>query len=112
MSQRPDASKGGSGFLPGLLLGGAIGAAVALLWAPRPGRAQREALAQQGIELSGHLDEVFPGTTAAIQERGQKLLDEQRARFQRATEEARRATERAREELTRRYEAAKRTGSA
>lgn len=108
MSASSGSPRGGSGFLPGLILGGALGAALGLLFAPRSGREQRELLAERGIELTGRMDEVLPGAAEAIQERATALLEAQRERFRRATEAAREERERARQKLTEQYEAAKR----
>lgn len=96
------------GFLPGLLVGGAVGAAVAWLMSPRTGAENRQLLRERSKDLSGRVDEVAPGAVAMIQQRATELLEEQRERFQRAAQEARIATERARQELTQRYQAAKR----
>lgn len=95
-------------FLPGLLIGGAVGAAIAWLLSPRTGHENRELLREQGREWSGRVDEIAPGALDVVQARATELFEEQRERFERARAEARAATERARLELTARYQAAKR----
>lgn len=95
-------------FLPGLIIGGAIGAAIAWLTTPRTGQRNRELLKERGIYLGARVDEMLPGTSELLAERARAVIEEQRQRLQRAAEEARRATEEARQRLTERYESAKR----
>lgn len=105
-------------FFTGFLLGGVVGAAAALLFAPQSGEEMREELRERGIELQGRV-----GTTAEqarmraeevaaqarvrageAQERGRVVLDEQRSRLQQAIDEGKDAAARKREELMTRFE--------
>lgn len=103
-------SKGGPGFLFGLLVGSALGAAAGVLLAPRPGREVREQLADQAElvrarrlnafddqigELRGNLNEVRDILREAMAE-GREVLRE-------AIEEGKRASARAQEELREQY---------
>lgn len=95
-------------FMPGLVLGGAVGAVLAWLYSPKSGRENRQALAERGIELGGRVDELLPGASEVVVERARAVIEEQKRRLERASEEARRAADEARETLIARYEAAKR----
>ena len=44
-------SEPGTGFIPGLLLGGAINAAVALLYAPHPGTETRRLVKEKALKI-------------------------------------------------------------
>ncbi len=78
MAKRDD-----GGFLAGLLVGGLVGAALALLYTPRSGRENRQALLERAGALAGQSPE-------ALLERIRSAL---RARFQRATEARQAPTE-------------------
>lgn len=102
--------KGGPGFLFGLLVGGALGAAAGMLLAPRPGSEVRGQLADQAElvrarrlgafddqlgELRTNLNEVRDIMREAMAE-GREVLRE-------AIEEGKRASARAQEELREQY---------
>jgi gas vesicle protein len=70
------------GFLAGLLVGGLVGAALALLYTPRSGRENRQALLARAGVLAGQRPE-------ALLERSRSAL---RARFQQAAGTPRAAT--------------------
>src|SRR4028119_2176412 len=46
-------------FVVGLLVGGALGAALALLYAPQAGEETRETLKQRGLDLKGSAADVY-----------------------------------------------------
>ncbi|HEV7127402.1 MAG TPA: YtxH domain-containing protein [Ktedonobacterales bacterium] len=80
-------SKGGSGFVWGMLLGVATGLALALLFAPQPGDVTREQLAEQTsqarklgreryTELSGQLRERYGDAWVQAREAFQKAQDQ------------------------------------
>ena len=50
----------GGGFFAGFLLGGLIGAIVALLFAPQPGEETQRVLRDKGIELKERMSEMSP----------------------------------------------------
>jgi gas vesicle protein len=90
--------KGGNiaSMLKGMLIGGMIGAGIALLSAPRSGQETRDMLREKGYELKDRavstVDETLAkadslaqkGTERAneVAERGQNLLNEQKANLQ------------------------------
>ena len=80
------------GFLTGMIVGAAAGAAIALLYTPRSGRRAVEALKARGVDL----DKVGGGALSA-----------QRDRLGHAVDEAKKAAERTRQDILGRYEAAK-----
>jgi gas vesicle protein len=69
------------GFLAGLVVGGLVGAALALLYAPREGRVAGGSLLQRGSALLG-------GDAEALLEEGRRAL---RARFTSAADAAQQA---------------------
>lgn len=89
----------GGEFLAGLIIGGLVGAAVALLFAPQPGEETRTRLREKGIELQERLTEVG--------ERGKEVFQEQRVRLEEAIEEGKEAAEKKKEELLAQLEAEK-----
>ena len=66
------------GFMTGLVVGGLVGAALALLYTPRSGRENREKLLERAVDLGGQSPE-------ALVEGGRAVL---RERFRQATTEA------------------------
>ncbi len=78
-------------FLAGLLLGGVIGAAFALLYAPRTGDETRSRLRERGEEVRGQVkgrtNEVVTRARGKMEEaaqRGRALLEEKAARLREA----------------------------
>jgi gas vesicle protein len=57
------AKDNGGGFFSGFLLGGILGAALALLFAPQPGSETQQMLREKGIELRDKVEEVTPPET-------------------------------------------------
>jgi gas vesicle protein len=108
-------------FFTGFLIGGVVGAAVALLLAPQSGEETREAIRERGIELGGRAREY--GDTARhqaeelamdararaeeAQKRGRMVLEEQRTRLSHAIEEGKDAAGKKRDELMQKLEAEK-----
>lgn len=88
--------KSGSGFFWGLVLGIAVGAALAVLFAPQPGDDTREQLSEQSVEL---------------RKRGQQAIEQIRAQFKERSGDAmvqgREAYGRAKDEVLARYNKAK-----
>lgn len=85
-------SSAGGGFVTGLIVGAAAGAAIALLYTPRSGRRAMEALRARGVDF----DKLR-----------HTALDGQRTRLEHAVGEARRAADRTRADMLRRYQVAK-----
>jgi len=105
-------------FLTGFLLGTVVGAAVALLFAPKSGEETRELIRERGIELKGraaelteesrrHAEELAAEARKRAEEaeaRGRLVLEEQRTRLQTALEEGKEAAQKKRDELMARLE--------
>ena len=90
------AKKDSGGFLAGLLVGGLVGAALALLYTPRSGQQNRGAL----LERAGNLVGVSPDV---VLERGREAL---RARFRSAAAEAQHAAAETEQRLQDEYRSA------
>ncbi len=88
-------------FLVGFVLGALTGALAALLFAPASGDEFREQIKDRGIEIKDRAEEMGVDTEHLdeLRERGQALLEEQRARFREAIEEGKLAAARRKEEL-------------
>jgi len=54
------AKDSGGGFMAGFILGGLIGAALAVLFAPQPGEQTVSMIREKGIELKGRLGDMSP----------------------------------------------------
>ncbi len=95
-------------FLAGFVFGALAGALAALLLAPSSGEELREQIKEKGIELKERAEEYGVDTErlAELRERGQALLEEQRARFREAIEEGKLAAARRKEELLAQFGAA------
>ena len=103
----------GSGFMAGFLLGGLVGAAVALLLTPRSGEETRDTLRDKSIELRVRAGEVAARARSEADEllaRGKATFDEQKARVQEAIEEGKDAAAAKKAELLSKYHVAKETG--
>lgn len=95
-------SKSEGDFVAGFFMGALVGAVMALLFAPRPGKDLRRELRERSIVLKDRAEEMGwdPGQmTAAVKSKGQAFLEEQRARLQAAVQEGRDAAARKKEEL-------------
>lgn len=88
-------------FLAGFVLGALTGALAALLFAPASGDEFREQIKDRGIEIKDRAEEMGVDTEHLdeLRERGQALLEEQRARFREAIDEGKLAAARRKEEL-------------
>lgn len=107
-----DNNGGGSAgfFIAGLLVGAALGAVAALLFAPAPGEETRELLSQKGIELKGKAKELSDEAkerAEALQAQGRIAMEEKRARLQEAVEEGKKAAAKTKEELLGKLEKAR-----
>jgi gas vesicle protein len=84
------------GFLAGLVVGGLVGAALALVYTPRSGRDARAVLAQGASSLWG-------GNAETLLEQGRAAL---RSRFEAATAEAQQAASATEQRLEQEYRGA------
>ncbi|MBM4431006.1 MAG: hypothetical protein FJ026_11770 [Chloroflexi bacterium] len=95
-------SKGGAEFLAGLIIGGLIGAAAAILLAPQPGDETRAQLREKGIELKERVIELSEEARKKAeewQEEGRAVLETQKARVEEAVEEGKKAAAQKKKEL-------------
>jgi gas vesicle protein len=75
-------------FFSGFLIGGLVGAAVALLLAPQSGEETREIIRDRSIELRDQAEVMAKDamTTAEdLQKRGQVILEEQKSRVSKSS---------------------------
>jgi gas vesicle protein len=100
-------------FISGFMIGGIVGAAVALLLAPQSGEDTRTQIRDKGIELRGQVEQTASDARARaeqiaqeareraedIQERGQVVLEEQKSRIEEAIEAGKNAARLKRAEL-------------
>jgi len=98
-------------FVLGLLIGGFLGAAAALLLAPAPGEQTRAQLRDKSIELKHRAEDL--GLEASkkadeLKSKSQHLLEEQAVRFKDAVAEGKQAAERKKEEMLAQLHASKR----
>jgi gas vesicle protein len=92
----------GAEFLAGLIIGGLIGAAAALLLAPQPGEETRAELRDKGIELKERvieLSEEARRKAEDIQTEGRAAIETQKARVEEAVEEGKKAAAKKKQEL-------------
>lgn len=87
MTDTPEQSRSGGELLLGIVLGAVIGAAVSLLYAPKPGKETREDLLRRLDELKETVDE----TTRQLTEAAQAKLNEARADLTKVVEAGREA---------------------
>ena len=94
-----------SAFLSGFVVGGLVGAAVALLMAPQSGEETRTVIRDKSIELrdvameradevramAGEAVDTAKGKAADLQKRGQVVLEEQKERLSSAIEAGKKA---------------------
>jgi gas vesicle protein len=103
----------GAGFVAGFLLGGLVGAGLALLVTPRSGEETRDVLVDTGIELKVKAEEVVTKAREEADDllaRGKTILEEQKARVQEAVDVGKEAAAQKRSELAARYQVAKKEG--
>ena len=96
-----DESKGAE-FLAGLIIGGVIGAAAALLLAPQPGEETRADLRERGIELKERMIELSEEARRRaedLQAEGRATVETQKARVEEAIEEGKKAASKKKKEL-------------
>ncbi len=79
-------------FLAGVLVGGLMGAAAALLLAPQSGEETRTMIRERGIELKSRLEQA----AAEVKDRAEDVIEEGKQRVDSTVEAARRATRRRR----------------
>jgi gas vesicle protein len=100
-------------FLTGLIVGGLVGAATALLLAPQSGEETRTIIKEKSIELKDRAMETAEDARVQaekaleearlraneLQQRGQELIDEQRTRLENTIDAGKNAAQRAQEDL-------------
>jgi len=92
-------------FVSGFVIGGLVGAAVALLFAPQSGEETRTLIYDKGIELKDQAEEFVDDTRTRaeklakeakakaedLQKRGQELLDDQKKKITKAVDSGKEA---------------------
>lgn len=89
-------------FLAGVVLGGLVGAAAALLLAPQPGEETREQLREKSIELKDRmidLTEEARKKAEDLQSEGRTVVESQTARVKEAIDEGKKAAAKKKKEL-------------
>jgi gas vesicle protein len=101
-------------FLTGVVVGGLVGAAVALILAPQSGAETREQIRQKGIELRAQGEETLADARANVENvaaearvRAEKLAAEARTRAEEAAKQGRIVVEEQRVKLQDAVEAGK-----
>jgi gas vesicle protein len=92
----------GAEFLAGLIIGGLIGAAAALLIAPQPGEETRAELREKGIELKDRMIELSEEARKRAedwQDEGRAALETQKTRIEEAVQEGKKAAAQKKQEL-------------
>ena len=90
-------------FLAGLVLGGLVGAAIAMLLAPASGPETRRQIKEKGLELKSQAElQVDDARKRAeeLQERGRVVLEEQKARLNQAIEDAKKGAAQVKSDMT------------
>ncbi|HET7011549.1 MAG TPA: YtxH domain-containing protein [Anaerolineales bacterium] len=109
MTHEEQESRRGGGFFSGMIFGGLIGAAVALLTAPQSGQATRTMIRDRGLQLRDQLEDTVTQARSkieetaedarlraeALQQKGQEYIEEQKGRVQRTTRAVSRAAKEA-----------------
>jgi gas vesicle protein len=93
----------GSGLAVGFLLGGALGASLALLFAPESGRRTRERLRDLAADARDKTMDVSDGlrdTAEDVLERGREVLKEKKSILSAAVQAGKEASQRERERLS------------
>jgi gas vesicle protein len=92
----------GFAFLSGVVLGGLVGAAVALLLAPQPGEETREQLREKSLELKDRMIELSEEARKKAEEfqsEGRATVETQTARVKEAIEEGKQAAAKKKKDL-------------
>jgi gas vesicle protein len=97
-----DGERNGGGFFSGMLFGGLIGAAAALLLAPQSGATTRSLIRMRGQEFKDQVERTAKGTrdrveqmvgeassrAAGLKERGQQMFEGEKERVERTARAA------------------------
>jgi gas vesicle protein len=100
-------------FVSGLVIGGLVGAAAALLLAPQSGEETRTMIRDKGIELKDQVEQTASDTRARaeelakearskaedLQKQGRVILEEQKTRIEKAVESGKKAARSKKDEL-------------
>jgi gas vesicle protein len=98
-----ECSCSGSGFAWGFILGGALGASLALLFAPESGRRTRERLrdlAADARDKTMDVSDALQDKAEDILKRGREVLEEKKAILSAAVQAGKEASQRERERLS------------
>ena len=82
------AGDSGGGFVAGFILGGLVGAALAIVFAPQSGEETVSMIREKGIELKGRIDEMSPDEIKEAVSKGvQEAIEEGKIAATRTKEE-------------------------
>jgi gas vesicle protein len=101
-------------FISGFVIGGLVGAAVALLLAPQSGEETRTIIRDRGIEIRDQVEQTAAEARSRaeqlaeearlraenLQKQGQVVLEEQKSRIEKAVDAGKKAAQRKREDLS------------
>jgi gas vesicle protein len=93
----------GSAVVLSFILGGVVGAALAILYAPTEGtraRGKLKELAEEAKEKSGHLSEDWKEKAATFIEKGKEFVEQKRGILSAAFDAGKEAMKKEKEELT------------
>jgi gas vesicle protein len=79
--------RGGSGFFGGLMLGLIVGFVLAVLFAPQPGEATRDQLADQGATLRKRGEERYTQLSSQLRERYGDAVEQGREAYRKAKDQ-------------------------
>lgn len=105
----------GPGFFAGFIVGGAIGAVLGLIFAPRSGEETREMLMEKTDELRGRAEELSALAKASadeLLELGKTVVDDQRTKVEQAIQASKEAADQVTTEMLTQLEKAQRQGEA
>ncbi len=89
-------------FIAGFVIGGVLGAAIALILAPQPGDETISQIREKGIELKERAADLSAEALQRVhtlEEKGLSALEEQKARFQEAVQEGKEVATKKKEEM-------------
>ncbi|TAK27727.1 MAG: YtxH domain-containing protein [Chloroflexota bacterium] len=100
----------GGGFLAGIVIGGLLGAGIALLLAPKSGQETRDELMDRSVELRERASELAARAWGDVDElvsRGRSVVEDTTATFRDAYSQGTQAAAEQAEELQRRFREAR-----
>jgi len=81
------------GLVIGSIIGGSVGALIALLYAPKPGSELRKQLAEKTTDIYSKASDYFADSATVVQDTAQNIMNEGREKAQAIVDSARRQAE-------------------